>query len=290
MSRTRRHSAPARLDYEQISAYNQGHASPPRCPAANRRRDPCRSRTASTEGRRRNARVRNRSTLAGRLGCEAVDRLWHALSRAVPAGGHGPPRQPLGRSAARRSRRTPGTAAVCVDRRGCSGCHRRCHVTHARHRATTPAGAGMNVATAVVRAWTAIYTAGLAPGVRDARRREIASDLWESTHGDGPRPGAAGLLMRLLLGVPDDLIWRRGQPRRHRPVRIVLVTVSAAVLLVMVWLMGRATALPLPPPLPDQIGWHARFDRPPGPPPPPPPPPCPPAGSGHTAADGCSPR
>ena len=31
----------------------------------------------------------------------------------------------------------------------------------------------------VVRAWTRLYTSGMAPEIRDARRAEIDSDLWE---------------------------------------------------------------------------------------------------------------
>ena len=64
-----------------------------------------------------------------------------------------------------------------------------------------------------VRAWVRIYTAGLPPGLRDSRREEIDSDLWEQAQEaemkltDGP-PLATHLLLRWLLGLPDDLLWR----------------------------------------------------------------------------------
>ena len=67
--------------------------------------------------------------------------------------------------------------------------------------------------TGIVRAWVRLYTAGLRPGLRDARREEIDADLWEQAHDeetglrDGP-PLATHLLLRMLLGVPDDLMWR----------------------------------------------------------------------------------
>ena len=65
----------------------------------------------------------------------------------------------------------------------------------------------------LVRAWVRFYTAGLPPGLRDARREEIDADLWEHAHEaamklqDGP-PLATHLLLRWLLGLPDDLLWR----------------------------------------------------------------------------------
>jgi hypothetical protein len=58
----------------------------------------------------------------------------------------------------------------------------------------------------LVRAWTALYTFALPPDIRDRRRAEIASDLWESEHDpDVPR---GELLFRALRGLPADLLWR----------------------------------------------------------------------------------
>ncbi len=64
-----------------------------------------------------------------------------------------------------------------------------------------------------VRAWVRLYTAGLPSGLRDSRREEIDADFWdqsqeaETVQRDGP-PLATHLLLRWLLGLPDDLIWR----------------------------------------------------------------------------------
>lgn len=65
-------------------------------------------------------------------------------------------------------------------------------------------------AASLVRTWTWLYTCGLRTAVRDARRAEIESDLWEFFH-DSDRAGSvsstAHLVVRLLRGVPDDLSW-----------------------------------------------------------------------------------
>ena len=64
-----------------------------------------------------------------------------------------------------------------------------------------------------VRAWVRLYTAGLPSGLRDDRREEVDGDLWEQVHDaetgqrDGP-PLATHLMLRMLLGLPDDLLWR----------------------------------------------------------------------------------
>jgi len=62
-----------------------------------------------------------------------------------------------------------------------------------------------------VRAWTWLYTWRMPTAPREMRRAEIASDLWESqrdaTAGDG-LGGALHILLRLLIGIPDDLGWR----------------------------------------------------------------------------------
>lgn len=71
----------------------------------------------------------------------------------------------------------------------------------------------------VVRAtrwWVGVYTAGLAPEVRERRRAELESDLWEQRHeaevlGRRPSGTAVQILRRLLLGMPADLGWRRRQ-------------------------------------------------------------------------------
>lgn len=68
------------------------------------------------------------------------------------------------------------------------------------------------LAAAVVRAWTFVYTIGMSAPIREARRDEIASDLWEHVHaGSGSarsRSVAGQILARCLLGIGADLSWR----------------------------------------------------------------------------------
>jgi hypothetical protein len=59
-------------------------------------------------------------------------------------------------------------------------------------------------AAGVARWWTRVYTAGLPGHLRDARRAEVESDLWESV-ADGAPP--RHILARVALGVVDDLTW-----------------------------------------------------------------------------------
>jgi CDP-diglyceride synthetase len=70
-----------------------------------------------------------------------------------------------------------------------------------------------DLAAAAVRIWTRSYTARLEPGVREARRAEIDSDLWEHAHAAreaaaDPRSVAGQILARCLLGIAADLTWR----------------------------------------------------------------------------------
>lgn len=69
-----------------------------------------------------------------------------------------------------------------------------------------------------VAKWCAWYTRGLSPTVAEARREEIASDLYE--HGAfadeidlPPRRLARAILLRAAFGAPADLSWRRNQTR-----------------------------------------------------------------------------
>jgi hypothetical protein len=62
----------------------------------------------------------------------------------------------------------------------------------------------MSAAVSVARWWTRVYTAGLPADLRDARRLEVESDLWESVADGAP---SRHILARLALGVVDDLTW-----------------------------------------------------------------------------------
>lgn len=130
----------------------------------------------------------------------------------------------------------------------------------------------MSIVLLLIRAWIAIYTFGLPDADRRARRMEIESDLWESCHG-GEHGSPSCILVRLILGIPDDLGWRAEQPASPR--MVVTAGVAMTVLLACVWIASRGLAVESPP-LPAANPWHARHERKWVPPPPPPPPPCPP--------------
>jgi hypothetical protein len=128
----------------------------------------------------------------------------------------------------------------------------------------------LHIACALVRGWTRFYTCGLSADVRDARRAEIASDLWECQQDLTSRHGvqeALQVLGRLLLGVPDDVAWGLMRVPNGRAVMLSLATL---IVVVVAWLylqvLGPQT-LPAPRPLPQQLANSA----PPPPPPPPPP-------------------
>jgi len=63
----------------------------------------------------------------------------------------------------------------------------------------------------LVRTWTWCYTVVLPAEVRNCRRAEVRSDAWEHTHAADALAspfGAAGrLLLRVVLGMPDDFLW-----------------------------------------------------------------------------------
>jgi len=108
--------------------------------------------------------------------------------------------------------------------------------------------------------------------LRQTRRAEIESDLWESQHERRPESDlgvAAQMWLRLVRGVPDDLLWRLElmDLRKRRRRTGIWLTATAGVLLAFAFWVGSAMApaqLPLPPHLMHFVA---------SPPPPPPPPP-----------------
>jgi hypothetical protein len=71
----------------------------------------------------------------------------------------------------------------------------------------------LQAAVACTRGWTRFYTGGLSADAQGARCQQIESDLWDSiddarARGLSDRTAAAEIVMRLLLGMPDDLAWR----------------------------------------------------------------------------------
>jgi hypothetical protein len=131
----------------------------------------------------------------------------------------------------------------------------------------------LRFAVALVRLWTRVFTIGMPATVREWRRAEIQSDLWEQAH-DGPASGWQ-LVGRLLRGIPADVIWRvEEETLRSRAVVAVAATLVVAAAAGALWAIDlmRADVLPTPPPI-----W-VNVAAPPPPPPPPPPP-----GDGYSA-------
>ena len=69
------------------------------------------------------------------------------------------------------------------------------------------------LAAAVIRTWVGLYTRGLPRELREARRQELASDLWEQQQlsafvNETPLETAGEMFARTLLGMPADITWR----------------------------------------------------------------------------------
>jgi hypothetical protein len=74
----------------------------------------------------------------------------------------------------------------------------------------------------VAEGWVAWYTRGLPGDVRDARRAELRSDLFEhrrhaAAHGHGRLRWSIQVGGRVARGMPDDLWWRFAQQAAGRP-------------------------------------------------------------------------
>jgi hypothetical protein len=123
----------------------------------------------------------------------------------------------------------------------------------------------------LLRAWTRLYTTGVTPALRDRRRAEIESDIWESCQEPNRRSLAWQMLRRLAFGVHDDLAWRNSCRTPSWLARMAFVAAMVATILAagLLFSFGRTAVLPAPAPLVHQ-------PRALPPPPPPPPPPCPP--------------
>jgi hypothetical protein len=105
----------------------------------------------------------------------------------------------------------------------------------------------------LVRVWTHLYTFALPSEIRDRRRAEIESDAWESEH-DPDIPHYV-LLIRLLRGMPADLLWRlEVTPSRHHAHAALGALAGAGVLALALWAFVRQPVpLPTPPRRPVRI-------------------------------------
>ena len=122
----------------------------------------------------------------------------------------------------------------------------------------------MSALQVLVRIWTRLYTFALPAEIRDRRRAEIESDVWESEHDpDTPHPA---LLLRLLRGVPADLRWRlEVTPTREHARAAVGALAGAGVLALALWALVRQ---PVPRPTPPQRSVRISLGLTPPPPPP----------------------
>jgi hypothetical protein len=149
----------------------------------------------------------------------------------------------------------------------------------------------LRLAVAAVRAWTRAYTLGLPPSIRERRRAEVESDLWEC-HADAAAVLPLQILGRLLLGIVDDVWWRVEEvslrPRGARPVLVATGLAMLAVMCVWTAIVLRPFENPQPP-APPAVSWsHKDVKAPPAPPPPPPP--CNPPGIGRQPFSPCTPN
>lgn len=134
----------------------------------------------------------------------------------------------------------------------------------------------LRFALTIVRVWTTLYTSGMPDGLRETRRAEIESDLWESQHDRRPESDLGGgvqILLRLLRGVPDDLLWRvelMDLRTRRRRIGMWITATAGVALWAALWVGSALTPSTLPQP-PRPMVFVA--GPPPTPPPPPPPPP-----------------
>jgi len=131
----------------------------------------------------------------------------------------------------------------------------------------------LGVSSAIVRAWTRLYTWRLPGLARDTRRAEIESDLWEYSQDRAVASdilSALHVLARLIAGIPDDVSWRTSQsPLRTGPMRAAISLTAAAIAVLGTWVYVVAAPIELPAPVP----LVKVVDVYPPPPPPPPPPP-----------------
>ena len=87
-----------------------------------------------------------------------------------------------------------------------------------------------SIVAAFARRWAALYTFGLPAETRDRRREEIAGDLWEQQHDDEDdhtrHRSAGGLVARVCLGIPADLLWRAGERRLTRRLELANLAID----------------------------------------------------------------
>jgi hypothetical protein len=129
----------------------------------------------------------------------------------------------------------------------------------------------LRLAIALVRLWTRVFTLSMPERVREWRRAEIESDLWEQAHDQTPSPWQ--LIGRLWRGIPADVVWRiEEETMRSKALVVLAASIGVVLAASAMWLYDAMRADTLPPP-PVWVGVGAPGHAVPPPPPPPPPPP-----------------
>jgi len=132
---------------------------------------------------------------------------------------------------------------------------------------------------ALVRGWTWLYTCRLPDEMRETRRLEIESDLWESRRdatGDPDARFAVQVLCRLILGIPDDVQWRfdmrdvSGRLHDTARTRALIAAAAGALLLAAAWAMTGTQGASVRADRADPRVFIAGSGSKPSPPPPPP--------------------
>jgi len=100
----------------------------------------------------------------------------------------------------------------------------------------------------VAEGWVAFYTRGLPREVRDARRDELRSDLWEHLQhasGDGRGRGrwSIQVIGRVVRGMADDLWWRFEQQAAGRPRTEAAARRRDLLAWLFDWVVGPAVAI-----------------------------------------------
>lgn len=111
----------------------------------------------------------------------------------------------------------------------------------------------LSIVAGAVRLWVRVYTTWLPADVKNDRRAELESDLWEEVHAASHRPLAAAfqMLARWLLGIPADLSWcllvlraefdavksSARQRREHMARQVVQRGLGLGVALAVAWLI-----------------------------------------------------
>lgn len=99
-----------------------------------------------------------------------------------------------------------------------------------------------------VERWVASYTRGLPTEVRDARRAELRSDLFEHLRqvagdGHGRLRRSLQVLGRVVRGMPDDLAWRFAQQAAARPAAEAAARWRRLLAFLFDWAVSPAVAL-----------------------------------------------